>query len=495
MRGKINSVLKNGKIIYFFLGLILLLGLFLRVYNIGNTLGFYYDQGRDALVIWDLWHKGNFFLIGPTTGIAGIFRGPYYYYLIAPFYLLGKGNPVWPSVFLSATTVFACFLAYHLGAKMHSRVAGLIAALISAYSFNMVMASRWLSNPTPMLVLSLILVWAILRKSWPIMALVAGLSLFHFGSAGEVFYLLAILIFVFWERKNLPNRKTLLICLGIFFLTVLPLIIFDFKNHFLLTNNIKKFLIIERSFRPVTWRVVQDKINMYADVFGKLVFHGLWEKEKIFLNIAFFWIIYSLPKLARLKGVKILLLLLATAGVGLIFFQGNEGNFYDYYLTGFFLIFILLFAIGLAEICLPTGKAGQSWFGKIFVAYFLYLFLVNNYAPLKFKLTDKVDGPGSIALKSELSAVGWVFADAGESKFNVDIYVPPVIPYAYDYLFLWKNNGNKIEETQPLLYTLYENDNSNQGRLPAWLARQKGIGRVEKEIKFGGITVQRRSRI
>src|SRR3990167_8398219 len=76
-------------------GIILLSAFFLRVYRVNEILGFYYDQGRDALVIWDLWHNGKFFLIGPTTGIAGIFRGPFYYYLIAPLYLIGRGDPVW----------------------------------------------------------------------------------------------------------------------------------------------------------------------------------------------------------------------------------------------------------------------------------------------------------------------------------------------------------------------------------------------------------------
>jgi len=494
MRKKLIKEILGHKLVYFLLAIILGVGLFLRVYRIGNTLGFYYDQGRDALTIWNLWHHGDFFLIGPTTGIAGIFRGPYYYYLIAPFYLLGKGNPVWPSVFLSLTAVLACFLAYVLGAKIHSRIAGLIAALISSFSFNLVMASRWLSNPTPMLILSMLLVLFMLlvtegkKWAWGGIALVAGLSLFHFGSAGEVFYFIAILIFVFWQKRNLPNKKNLLISAGLFLLTVLPLVVFDLKNNFLITSNIKKFFFEERSFRPVTWRVVQDKINLYADVFGKLIFHGRWEKEKIFLGASVLLIIYHLPRLIKNRGVKILLLLLTSVGIGLIFFQGNQGNFYDYYLTGYYLIFILLFAIGLGEIA-------KSKLGKVFVIYFLYLFLLSNYWPLRFKLTDRVDGPGSIALKSELAAVNWVFADSGDDKFNVDVYVPPVIPYAYDYLFLWKNNGRKVEERKELLYTLYENDDANPKRLEAWLARQKGIGKIEKEYRFGGIVVQRRLRI
>ena len=55
--------------------------------------GFYYDQGRDALVIWDLIKNGKMFLIGPTTGVEGIFLGPGFYYLLAPWYWLGGEIP------------------------------------------------------------------------------------------------------------------------------------------------------------------------------------------------------------------------------------------------------------------------------------------------------------------------------------------------------------------------------------------------------------------
>jgi hypothetical protein len=52
-----------------------------------------------------------------------------------------------------------------------------------------------------------------------------------------------------------------------------------------------------------------------------------------------------------------------------------------------------------------------------------------------------------------------------------------------------------LAERVPLLYTLYEEDPPHPERLEAWLARQKGIGIVEEEESFGGITVQRRKRI
>ena len=48
----------------------------LRIFRVSDILAFHYDQGRDALVIWDLIREPHkLFLIGPTTGLPGVFRG------------------------------------------------------------------------------------------------------------------------------------------------------------------------------------------------------------------------------------------------------------------------------------------------------------------------------------------------------------------------------------------------------------------------------------
>jgi len=157
---------------------------------------------------------------------------------------------------------------------------------------------------------------------------------------------------------------------------------------------------------------------------------------------------------------------------------------------------ILLFSIGMGE--LWKEKAG-----KFIVLLFFALFLPLNGMPVKNYLTATVE-TRQIALEDELKAVDWVFENAkGRGEFNVDIYVPPVIPHAYDYLFLWQgtkrcgeNLCNMVKDEQvSLLYTLYEEDPPHPWRLESWLERQLGIGKVEEETKFGGITVQRRTRL
>ncbi len=483
---------------YLLLCITLATGFYLRVYRIDIVLGFYFDQGRDALVIWDLWHKGELFLVGPTTGIAGIFRGPYYYFLIAPFYLLSGGNPVLPSVFLSLTTMVAVVFVYYLGTKALDRTTGLFAAIIASISFNLVIASRWLSNPTPMFLLSMVLVWGMLKVTegkkwaWPVIAAASGLSLFNFGSAGEVYYFAALGIFFVWQWKNRPDKKNFILSIILFVLTFAPLVLFDLKHDGILRNNISKFLFTDKSFAFPTWRFVWDKLDFYYEVFTNKIFNGRYFVEKIIFYAVAASFFFYLGKLFKNKVIKILLLLFVSVCAGLVFFQGNFGNIYDYYLTGYYLIFVLLFS-------LPLSMLFRTWPGKLFVLYFFYLFLTNNADVLKYKLSDNCDGPNSICLVNQLKAVDWVYKDAKDRPFNVDVYVPPVIPYAYDYLFLWRGSSvyGKLPSGDLIdpLYTFYEVDPPNPDRLEAWLARQKGIGVVEETASFGGITVERRARI
>lgn len=491
----ISKELKNHQFVYAVLSIILLYGLYLRIYRTGDILGFYFDQGRDALVIWDFIHTGKLFLIGPTTGIAGIFRGPLYYYLIAPFYYMGNGNSVWPANFLSITTILGIGMMYYLGWKMHSRTAGLFAAFIGAFSYDIFWASRWLSNPTPMFLLSMLLVyslWQIVNGKkiyWLMVGLISGLSLFHFGSSGEFFYFPAIFAVLIWKKKSFPNFKIILGAVGLFLLTASPLILFDLRHDFLLFNNIKNFIFGEETFKLGFSEILKIRIRFYWDVFRNIFFVIRRDYEaRLFLGMLL-GLIWKASKLIKNTGVKLLLILIISPLVGLLFFQGNE--VYGYYMTGYLLIAILFIGI-------LFGELYKSYLGKIFLVIFLYYFLQNNFEIINSKLNDNVDGPTSIGFKVQKEAIEWVYKDASNQSFNVDVYVPPVIPYAYDYLFKWFGTTKYYEpstEQIDLLYTLYEVDPPHPERLQAWMDRQEGIGEVLYEEKFGGITVQRRMRI
>lgn len=270
---------------------------------------------------------------------------------------------------------------------------------------------------------------------------------------------------------------------------MLPLVVFDMKHGGILSGNIRGLLAPGKSFGLPSWRFVSDRLNLIGNYFSSLLLNG---PQEIIVGLGLM-IIYFLSRLIKNSRLNIILLLLASPVLGLIFFQGNYGNLYSYYLTGYYLIFLIFIAVSLSYIF------KDSMVGKIIVIIFMSYFLINNLNDIKKYLTATDSGSDSIMLSNQLKAVGWIYKDAGLHDFNVDEYVPPVITYSYNYLFEWLGTTMyhklPVEPQISLLYTLYEVDPPHPERLQAWLTRQKGIGKVIKQETFGGITVQERERI
>ena len=483
------------KLISFLLVVILVIAAFLRLYRTSDFLGFWFDQGRDAQVIWDLLHQGRFFLIGPTTGIEGIFLGPFYYYLIAPAYLLGGGNPLFPAYFVSLLNLLSIYFLFKMGSRYFHPIVGLIAAFISAFSLQLVGYQRWLANPSPLPLLAILSLWALLAVVshdkkwywWPILGIGIGLSL-QLEAASATFFIPATIIVLFLYRRSIVNQR-IWVALFFFGLTLLPQIIFNFRHQNILFNSFQKFLVSERSFQPDLTTAYQDRLRFYYTIFTNKYFHSPDAALAfvIILPILFFWVRRYLPT----KPMVTLFIWWLTPLAFLLFYYGNHGYIWDYYFTGIYPAFTLL-------IC-ATGFYifKHSLVGKVIVLSLFITFIHQNLiAHLNF---FRPALPGYISLTSELQAVDWVYQDAGTTPFNQDAYVPPVIPYAYDYLFLWLGTTkyNRLPEQEKIfrLYTLYEVDPPHPERLEAWLARQAGIARIESQATFGGITVQRRTRI
>ena len=500
--------IKSHTLVYLLLAVILVGAFFVRVYRTEALLRFYFDQGRDALVIWKLWHEGKPFLIGPVTGLAGIFLGPFYYYLIAPFYLLGGGNPIYPAAFLAFLVTCAIAVTYYLGWQMQSRMTGLIAAAIAGFSYYMVLAGRWLANPTPIFLTSVLLLfamWKLVEEKtkytkvwWLVIAALIGVSL-HFEAASAVFYIPMVLVFYvymfFTDKSSLLDRKTLVLALAFFGLTLLPQIVFNFRHENLLFNNFAKVLIEERSFRsPFSSYNLIKKRDFFWDVFSSKIFPGPVKYANLYYYASIIGLLLALKKIS--KAASLLVVFIGVPMVGYIFFQGNYGNIYDYYLTGYYLPMILLFSIGF-------GYIWKSLIGKVIIILFFISFLRLSLTLDKNLIMAGVDGPTHITMGNQLQAVDWIILDANGSEFNVDVYVPPVIPYAYDYLFLWQTTsrcpkdkcGLVTDRPLPTLYILYEVDPPHPERLSAWLSKYENSTRIEVEQKFGGIIVQRRIRM
>lgn len=224
---------------YFYLILILLIGLFLRIislYPANTIIGF--DQARDLNASTVIFKDLDLKIIGPTAGNnAGLHHGVLYYYYILPPLILFGGNPIFVAIWNSLFNLGAALVLYFLSLKMFKNLtAALITAFIAAVSFQNIQFAGWLSNPTftlfsvPLFFLS---IWTFYKgKDWglPVASLALGLSIQF-----ELFfiYLIPIMIITWFLLKiKLPGFKLALISLTIFALTTLTMILTEIKYNF-----------------------------------------------------------------------------------------------------------------------------------------------------------------------------------------------------------------------------------------------------------------------
>ena len=116
---------------FFILFVIFALSYFLRVmYLPENSLTFGYDQARDAYISQQIL-KGDVKIQGPPASTPGLYHGVFYYYLLAPLYLLGGGSPVLAAYWIAFLNTLATFIVYYLAFSMNRKIApALLAAIL-----------------------------------------------------------------------------------------------------------------------------------------------------------------------------------------------------------------------------------------------------------------------------------------------------------------------------------------------------------------------------
>ncbi|MBU1200781.1 glycosyltransferase family 39 protein [Patescibacteria group bacterium] len=478
---------------------ILLLGaFFVRSYRTDALLRFYFDQGRDALIIHEMIHTPKPVLVGPTTGLAGILRGPLFYYLLLPGYLIGQGSPIVAAIWLQIINMVGLYFIYLSAKALFSPTAGLVAVFLLGFSNHLVSLSRWLSEPSlifttvPIMIYSLIQIIKAKKTSlyWPITALMLGLNL-QLEIASEIWFIPAVFLFFLFQKKYWPSVKTLISSVFVFLLTLIPQVLFDFRHdHIMFKAIIKHFADSTNPSFIFSIPKTIDRWHFYQDTFATL----LIPQNYLYLTLVLVLVLFvSLTTKKYKTSINYLLLwLLFFPLLVLSFYRGNQGNFYSYYLVGLFPIFIILVSGSIAH--LFTKK---HW--AIIPVIILFLFAKPNFILLKNYLNSSFSGPENISFGNQLQTIDWVYQQAGNEPFNIDVYVPPVIPHAYDYLFLWygpkKYDRQPSKELVPLLITLSEVDPPHPERLQAWMDRQSGIGEINKQENFGGIEVHRRLRL
>src|SRR3989344_1476326 len=134
---KSKARFKSMKKIFIFFGLliIVIIGSWLRLSGIlSNSFAFTYDVGRDMLAVENIVVNHKVTLIGQTTGVEGIFYGPWWYFILIIPFLIFSGNPQGIAFFMSIIGIIAILLGYIIGKKIGGVFLGIIFSAFISFS-------------------------------------------------------------------------------------------------------------------------------------------------------------------------------------------------------------------------------------------------------------------------------------------------------------------------------------------------------------------------
>lgn len=429
-------MLKKGKLLIL---IILLIGLIYRLFisSNGNFI-FNMDNGRDMIDVREMVVLKHLRLIGPTTSIDGVFYGPVWYYMLSIPFILSGGNPFASILMEIILWVVGGYFLLILVRIYYGNLATFAVGLIWIASNFILLGSQYAFNPNPILFLTPIFIWSLLKFLenekiiYQILAFfLAGLFL-QFSVPVGIFAPIVILIFS-GISLGLKYFKSKVFFIGVltFLITLLPQFIFDLRYNFAMTHA----LVLYRSTSHGD--IVTNPNLRFPHILESFsnVLLPTFENFEIFTKIflfslvfCIFWIFRS-GKLLNDKLTLLCLLLLAVPIIGLIPLRVD--------LLGWYFNASLIAALVLVGFVLKTFQ-GFKGVGKIvanLLVFALLVFTIKNMSDY-ISAARKEDGGNSL-LKNETAVIDYTYRQANGRNFKVYIYLPSVIDYPYQYLYWW----------------------------------------------------------
>ncbi len=419
MLKKILGYISSNRLELSCLLVILVVGAFFRLYKISDYMTFLGDEGRDVMVAKGIL-QGDLTLLGPRASAGDFFLGPIYYYMIAPFLLLTKLDPVGPAIMVALFGIVTVGLVYYVGKTFFGRKAGMIASSLYAISPLVVAYSRSSWNPNLMPFFSLLLLFLIIKavKSQSIRLFV--LVGFLLGIAIQLHYLtvfLGVIVFFFVVIGEVMHKKKALIMrylshgasLFIGFLVGLaPFLLFEIRHGFPNIVTIFKFIFEDNTTK--LYSPGQSFLGNIWDVsfrlFGRLITKfpppeqinltehldlRIWQIATVVLAI------FSIAALYRAKDKLKVLLLSLWLFFGVLLFGIYKKPIYDYYLGFMFPLPFLLVGNFLSQ---TSSIKRYKKLGIIIGSIVFGVILVFNLtgAPFRFPGNKQKDQAKNIAM-------------------------------------------------------------------------------------------------
>jgi hypothetical protein len=393
---------------------IIIMGIFVRVYNLPKIAGFDFDQETAAIWVKHFLIDHKISLIGQEVSVGGIYTGPGYNYLLSFFYFVFQMNPLAGNFLQLIISLFTMIIIYRLGK--------LPALAIYAFSSGLVSIDQAATPSNPLLFFgSLSLLFS---GSLGAQVILTGLG-WHFHPT--TLFLTPIGLWQSRERIKILNRKNLLACLIITLVFFSPLVIFDFRHDFLdIKNTIRLFSGSGGSSSyPLIFRFIISTRVMLEGLLSIINIQGR-ATSLIVTSIAvgLFW-----------KSFKSQL---AWFAVPVLLMSFYPKTFPEYY----FYLAYPAFVVSLGLIFTTVLSKNLMWRS---VAIFIFvLFLISN-------LSSIFSRHNSYAIDYKMAAVDAVVKEANRmgKPASLKIISDPGQGNGFSYLMWWKTGRENESVTAP----------------------------------------------
>jgi len=493
---------------WFLLGIILL-AFGVRVFRIYPLMTFTYDQGRDMYALQKI-VRGDITLIGPTTGLPGVFLGPYMYYLLIPGFVLSNGSPfgvvIWQMTLIVLTFPFFYWLLKPLTGRWWAGLAIFWLALAPGA----IEQARAIWNPSLVvmtLLPSLYCLFASRQKKW-----LLPLSFFFFGLSLQTelaytfflgpLYGLWLLTYLelpksilqrlpAWLRplKAIYDWRVVMLAMVAFGLTLIPQALFELKNNFLITNS------VIREMGDASKQVSYQKVwaERPAIIWSELknTLSGGAPGASLVASLSLVAGIYALVRYRKHPAALFLAGYMLLPLGAFMFHRGNYGYFFDYYITAHYLPAIAVIILALADITKSRPQIGRGVGVSLF---FVILFIFGWYGRVIFNVPLF-----QYTAARQIQALQYAREVSQTEKPALEVFVPNLLPIAYQYLSEWLSRtgqatpidfGGSNHEEYILIYEPAIGEGSRFAK-EEWYRGWKLGAECEQPVTFGITIVER----
>ncbi|SRR6266568_2131048 len=414
------------------------------------NLTFWYDNTRDLLSAWD--NLSKFTLIGPPSGIPGIFYGPYWIWLLSIGLFFSK-NPLIVTIITATIPYFILFpLIWFRFTKFFDRTSVVIGWLLFIFSSGMTYATQlWNLYPAPLI--SLIVIYLLIlakfteiTKRQTLIAATIGFLIgllinFHisFGLAfltGTIIFFIADVLVTFFLNAEKSKRifwvkriySVIFIFLGLF-ISFLPALIFEARHGFHQTQILAHTLFKFGAVVTVTGMNKTQILQTFLKSFGNLLQMPVLPAG-IVLVILIITLIYFTFKhkiIYKKKDARIFLLLSSLFAGNLFIYLTAKNPVWEYHFIGVDILFLLM---------LTFFTSRFSLFRKGLILYTIIIICVNVATFIIYFHNH------TSHFEQQEDVVKIISNDAKNTDYTVYAYNSSIYTYDFSYLFRWTAHKN-----------------------------------------------------